>query len=62
MFNLQDRITAWINRYAGQASTTVATSGGEGTLLRRASLWLLWSIGGFFLILFVWITFAEVET
>lgn len=59
--NLQHRITAWINRYAGEASTTVATSGGEGTQLRRASLWLLWSIGGFFLILFVWITFAEVD-
>ena len=58
---LQGRINAWVEHYAGHAGTTVATSGGEGTQLRRASLWLLWSIAGFFVILFIWIAFAEVD-
>jgi len=62
MFNkLQGRINAWVNHYAGHAGTTVAASGGEGTQLRRASLWLLWSITGFFLFLFAWISMAEVD-
>ncbi len=60
--NLQDRLKAWVERYAGEAATTVAGSSAEGSQVKRASLLLLWAIALFFLIIAVWITFAEVDT
>ncbi len=60
--NLRNRLKNWIDRYAGDATTTVARSGAEGGELRRVSLLLLWSIAGFFVALFIWMTFAEVDT
>ena len=60
--HLQNRLTAWVERYAGSADTTVAGSASQGPQIRRASLWLLWVITGVFVALFIWITFAEVDT
>jgi len=59
---LQNRLKIWIDRYAGDTTTTVAGSGSESGQMRRASLILLWSIAGFFVAIFLWMTFAEVDT
>ena len=63
MFNtLQARLKTWVEHYAGSAATTVAGSAAEGGQINRASLILLWSITGFFVVLFIWIAFAKVDT
>ncbi len=63
MFNtLQARLKTWIDHYAGSAATTVAGSAAEGGQINRASLILLWSITGFFVVLFIWIAVAKVDT
>lgn len=59
--SLQTRLKNWVDRYAGDASTTVAGSAAAGGQINRASRLLLWSITGFFILLFAWITFAEVD-
>jgi len=59
---LQERLKNWIDHYAGDATTTVAGSGSGGGQMQRASLFLLWSIAGFFVLFFLWMTFAEVDT
>ena len=55
-------LKAWLDRYAGEASSTVAGSAASGLQVRRASLVLLWSIAGFFVALFAWIAIAQVDT
>lgn len=62
MKSLQQRLKSLIDHYAGDGSATVAGSGVESGQLRKASLWLLWAISGFFIILFIWIAIAEVDT
>lgn len=59
--SLQTRLKNWVERYAGDASTTVAASASAGGQINRASRLLLWSVSGFFVLLFTWITFAEVD-
>ena len=59
--SLQTRLKNWVDRYAGDAPTTVAASAAAGVQINRASRLLLWSISGFFVLLFAWITFAEVD-
>lgn len=49
------------DRRAGR-TLTVAGSGNKSGQMRRASLWLLWSIAGVFVVLFVWAALAEVDT
>lgn len=60
--NLQQRIKERLDHYAGTAGTTVAGSAAQGPQVRRASLLMLWTITAFFVILFVWIAFAQVDT
>lgn len=59
--NLQARLKSWIERYAGTAATTVAGSAAEGAQISRASLFMLWSITSFFVLMFIWIAVAEVD-
>ena len=59
--SLQTRLKNWVERYAGDPSTTVAASAAAGGQINRASHLLLWSVSGFFVLLFAWITFAEVD-
>lgn len=46
---------------AAAIRTVVASSAGRGEV-RRASLWLLWVICAFFVVMFIWIAVAEVDT
>jgi len=59
--NLQARLRGWIEHYAGTAATTVAGSSAEGARINRASLFLLWAITVFFVVMFIWIAVAEVD-
>ena len=55
------RLKAWVDRYAGAPATTVAASANGMGQIRRASLFMLWAIAGFFVLMFIWIAFAEVD-
>jgi len=55
------RLKAWVDRYAGAPTTTVAASANGMGQIRRASLFMLWAIAGFFVLMFIWIAFAEVD-
>ena len=59
---LQGRIKLWLEHYAGEGATTVAGNAAAKGQINRASLYLLWSITGFFVAMFVWIAIAEVDT
>ncbi len=59
---LRDKITSLINHYAGDEARTVADSAKGSGRMDRASNMLLWSITGFFVLLFIWISVAEVDT
>ena len=59
---LQDKLTAIVEKYAGEASTTVAANRHKPGQFEQSSLILLWSITGVFVVLFIWIAFAEVDT
>jgi len=59
---LQEKIKNVVERYAGDEATTVVGTSRDGGRLQRASSMLLWSITAIFVILFIWITFAEVDT
>ena len=56
------RLKAWIDRYAGTSASTVAASANATAQVKRASLFMLWTIAGFFVVMFVWIAVAEVDT
>lgn len=56
------RLKAWIDRYAGTSASTVAASAKATAQVKRASLFMLWTIAGFFALMFVWIAVAEVDT
>jgi len=63
MFNqVQHRLKAWLERYAGSASTSVAGSAAQGPQVRRGSLLLLWAITVFFVALFIWAALTQVDT
>ncbi|MDP2678540.1 MAG: HlyD family type I secretion periplasmic adaptor subunit [Rhodoferax sp.] len=59
--NLQARLKNWIQRYAGTEATTVAGSAKDVGQINRASLFMLWSVTGFFVVMFIWIAVAEVD-
>ena len=56
------RLKAWIDRYAGTSASTVAASANATAQVKRASLFMLWAIAAFFIVMFVWIAVAEVDT
>jgi adhesin transport system membrane fusion protein len=56
------RLKAWIDRYAGTSASTVAASANATAQVKRASLFMLWTIAAFFIVMFVWIAVAEVDT
>jgi len=56
------RLKAWIDRYAGTSASTVAASANATAQVKRASLVMLWTLVGFFVVMFVWIAVAEVDT
>jgi len=56
------RLKAWIDRYAGTSASTVAASANATAQVKRASLFMLWTIAGFFVLMFAWIAVAEVDT
>ena len=56
------RLKAWFDRYAGTSASTVAASSKAGAQVKRASLIMLWTIAGFFVLMFAWIAVAEVDT
>lgn len=59
---LQNKIKDWVERYAGEETSTVAAASREAGRLERASSMLLWAIAAIFVALFVWIAVAEVDT
>ncbi len=59
--SLQARLKSWVEHYAGTPATTVAGSASDAGKISRASLFMLWSITGFFVIMFIWIALAEVD-
>lgn len=58
---LQARLKSWTEHYAGSASATVAGSAADSGQINRASLFMLWSITGFFVLMSVWVAVAEVD-
>jgi adhesin transport system membrane fusion protein len=56
------RLKAWFDRYAGTSARTVAASANATAQVKRASLFMLWTMAGFFVVMFVWIAVAEVDT
>jgi adhesin transport system membrane fusion protein len=56
------RLKAWIDRYAGTSASTVAASANATAQVKRASLFMLWTMAAFFVVMFVWIAVAEVDT
>ena len=56
------RLKAWIDRYAGTSASTVAASANATAQVKRASLFMLWTMAAFFIVMFVWIAVAEVDT
>ncbi|MFZ4743469.1 MAG: HlyD family type I secretion periplasmic adaptor subunit [Betaproteobacteria bacterium] len=60
--NLQKFVKERLDLYAGTTGSTVAVSAAQGPQVKRASLLLLWGITALFVALFIWITFAEVDT
>ena len=60
--NLQSRLKTWVEHYTGEPTSTVAGSAAAGGQINRASLLLLWSISAFFVVMFIWIAVAEVDT
>jgi membrane fusion protein, adhesin transport system len=58
---IQDKLTSIVEKYAGDATTTVAANRAPGQF-ERSSLMLLWTITGVFFALFIWIAVAEVDT
>ncbi len=58
----KDAPQSWTDRLAGEAATTVVSSGSKRGQLRLASLWLLWFITAMFVVLFIWAALAEIDT
>jgi adhesin transport system membrane fusion protein len=59
--NLQAQLKKWIERYAGSGASTVAGSAADVGQVSRASFIMLWSITGFFVVMFIWVAVAEVD-
>ena len=55
----KDAPQSWTDRLAGEAATTVVSSGSKRGQLRLASLWLLWFITAMFIALFIWAALAD---
>lgn len=63
------QIKAWkaeleqlVDRYAGDEANTVHGAMAAKTQVKKASLTMLWAIAAFFVLMFIWIAVAEVDT